>query len=138
MPESVTLSTVNASGEQAQVKFEISDQPPANIKMSDNDLGIVEFGGVDLFDCLINVRKFLELNGRLLCCQGACPSVLPSGMTRQMTDGRMAYRLRDDGVALSDEDLVDIFAPAECFEVVGVVEHRRAVIDFYGFKRKNS
>jgi hypothetical protein len=137
VPESVTLSTLGIAGEQAQVSLEISDNQPVGIKMSDDELGTVEFNGVDLFDCLINVRKLLELNGRLLCCQGASSSVIPSGMTRQMTNGRLAYRLRSDGAALSDDDLVDIFAPAECSEVVDVAEQRRTVISSYAVRRND-
>ena len=137
VPELVMLSTLGSAGDRAQVSLEIFDNQPVGIKMSDDELGTIEFNGVDLFDCLIDVRKLLESNGRLLCCQGASSCVTPSGMTRQMTNGRLAYRLRNDGAALSDDDLVDIFAPAECSEVVDVAEQRRSVITFYGVRRND-
>lgn len=56
--------------------------------------------------------------------------VFPSGMGRQMSNGRLAYPLRRDP-PLTDSDLVDIFAPAHCSEVGTVEDQRSAVIEFF-------
>jgi hypothetical protein len=63
--------------------------------------------GIDFYRCMMNLRERMEADGYLLCVEGARPDVTPSGGLRQMTDGRMAYRLRPDALA-SDDDMVDI------------------------------
>jgi len=77
--------------------------------------------GADFFDSLQNLRGLLEPDGQMLCVQGACRDVFPSGMSRQMSGGRSAYRFVA-GRRPGREDLVDIFAPAACDRVVGVDE----------------
>ncbi|MGA3565239.1 hypothetical protein [Melissospora conviva] len=84
------------------------------------------FPGVDLFDCLLSLREALEGRGLLLCCQGARRNVSPSGMTRQMSNGRLAYFLRPE-VRASDDDLVDIFAPADCADVASIAEQKAEI-----------
>ncbi|MEW1568938.1 hypothetical protein AB0454_39020 [Streptomyces sp. NPDC093509] len=89
---------------------------------------------VDLLECFKSARRDLENRGLLLCCQGARSNVFPSGMTRQMTDGRLAYSL-EAGKELSDDDLVDIFAPADCSEVVSLEDQLSAMRDLFRMKR---
>lgn len=80
----------------------------------------------DLFECLIQVRKRLESEGGLICCEGARWDVFPSGMARQMGGARRAYRLVPDRTAESPA-LVDIFAPTPCDAVVSVSEQIESV-----------
>jgi hypothetical protein len=63
--------------------------------------------GVDFFEALCRVREQLELSGRRLLCYGASLDVFPSGMTRDMDAGLLAYRLKV-GVKSGPEDLVDL------------------------------
>ncbi|GAA2523150.1 hypothetical protein GCM10010201_21800 [Pilimelia columellifera subsp. columellifera] len=103
----------------------LSDNPAVlRVKIGSNKAR--DFTGVDLFDCLLSVRAELESKNLLLCCQGARSNVTPSGMTRQMSNGRLAYLLPPEG-PISDEDLVDIFAPADCAEVVSVADQKVAI-----------
>jgi hypothetical protein len=87
---------------------------------------IAETEAADLFAALEAIRLQLEPSGLRVCCQGARPDVFPSGMARQMAGGRRAYRLRP-GQRPSGDDLVDIFDPAECGEVVTVHEQQANV-----------
>lgn len=75
--------------------------------------------GEDLFESLGSLRRLLEAEDRLLCVAGARGDVFPSGMSRQMSGGRKAYRVVR-GRRPGRNDLVDIFDPASCDEVMGV------------------
>ncbi|WP_155945649.1 hypothetical protein [Micromonospora sp. CNB394] len=103
----------------------LSENPAMIIARVGGDEG-QRFRGVDLFDCLLSLRGALEERGLLLCCQGARRTVGPSGMTRQMSNGRLAYVLRL-GVRASDDDLVDIFAPADCADVASIAEQKAEI-----------
>lgn len=83
--------------------------------------------GPDLWNAFLALRKNLESEGIMLCCNGARPDVWPSGMAGQMGDGRSAYKARP-GKRPSRDDLVDILAPTPCSEVVTVEEQVRARI----------
>ncbi len=80
--------------------------------------------GRDFLSCLQELRARLEAEDRLLCCQGARGDAGPSGMTRQMSNGRQMY-VHPEGRDPSSDDLVDIFAPADCTLVVTVEEQKR-------------
>jgi hypothetical protein len=82
--------------------------------------------GFDIYDCMLILRERLESDGYLLCIQGARPYVNPSGMLRQVANGWLAYALRPGELA-SDDDLVDIFAGADCGQVVSVAEQKQTV-----------
>lgn len=75
----------------------------------------------DLFECLVQVREELEVDGLQICCQGARRNVYPSGMSRQMSGGRFAYLIRSAGPATLD-DRVDIFDSARIDDVTTVGE----------------
>src|SRR5438309_1168607 len=64
--------------------------------------------GADHFDALCRVREALEPLGMHLLCYGASRNVFPSGMGRDMGDGRKAYRMRM-GQPATLADLVSIF-----------------------------
>ncbi|GAA4179348.1 hypothetical protein GCM10022252_00720 [Streptosporangium oxazolinicum] len=130
MTDRVTLTTINSSGLRGHVTLEIPDRPPLTVMVAHEKRPAWEVHGVDLFECLIEIRKDLESKGILLCCQGARPDVFPSGMARQMGDGRFAYHLRRDR-KITSEDMVDIFSPAEPSEVVSIEDQRNAVLNFY-------
>jgi hypothetical protein len=72
------------------------------------------------------LREQLEDTGRLLCCQRARPDVYPSGMSAQMSGGRLAYR-HHAGRRPTADDLVFILYAADCTDVVSVEQQREAV-----------
>jgi len=60
------------------------------------------------FDALSRIRRVIEPDGYRLICLGASLRVFPSGMSRGMGTGHMAYRLEDGKPAMT-KDLVSIF-----------------------------
>jgi hypothetical protein len=126
------LSAVDAEGRNEAVDLDMLDTPDAAIRLRRSDGSVEDVTASDLFECLIKVRLLLESHGLLLCCQEARPNVFPSGLNRQMSNGRLAYPLRRMP-PLTDDDLVDIFKPAEPSEVGTVEQQMDFVRSFYGF-----
>ncbi len=60
------------------------------------------------FDALSRVRQVIEPDGYRLLCLGASEGVFPSGMSRGMGTGGMAYRL-EKGKPATSNDLISIF-----------------------------
>ncbi|MGW2185584.1 hypothetical protein [Streptomyces sp. NPDC001719] len=119
-------------GEVAEVIFiSPSDAPPYELKVFRGDGSEASYPGDNLFACLLNLRRELEGQGLLLCCQGARRDVTNSGMQAQMTGGRFIYTF-DAGSRKVNEETVDILAPARLDEVVTVEEQRVAIFDFLG------
>jgi hypothetical protein len=109
-----------------RISLGVQSEHPAVLVARLGDEKSGQYAGVDLFDCLLSLRENLESRGFLLCCQGARKNVSPSGMTRQMTNGRLAYVLLPDR-QVSDDDLVDIFAPAACRDVASIAEQKEEI-----------
>lgn len=128
--ETIRLAVANRKLRYEWVEIEITDSGVPMIQLTREDRRVEIYRGPDLFECLKEARKSLEEQGLLLCCQGARPMVFPSGMGRQMSNGRLAYPLRRDP-PLTDLDLVDIFAPAPYSEVGTIEDQRRAVMSFF-------
>lgn len=82
----------------------------------------------DLFGCLTTLRRALEDRGWRICCAGSLDEVYPSGMSRQMGGGRLAYR-HEVGRQASHADLVDIFDPVDCNQVGTIASQEKAVYD---------
>jgi hypothetical protein len=62
----------------------------------------------DYFKALQDVRELMEADGLIPFCYGASLNVYPSGMSRDMAQGMVAYRMTL-GRSTSREDLVRIF-----------------------------
>jgi hypothetical protein len=115
---------VSNSGVLERCEITWPAEPPwwLEIQLPDGERLRVEAG--DLFDALLELRRRLEADGRMLVCQGALPDVWPSGMSSQMSGGRIAYRLGGDGRGL---ERVDVFDPADPDEVVCVADQLEGV-----------
>ena len=106
------IRVVGASGSRvANVAFgTVADQCHLTVTLDDGRT--VSADASDYFESLLLVRRELEHDGLLVCCQGARRDVWPSGMARDMGAGLKAYVL-SIGRQPSQKDLVDIFDPAE-------------------------
>ncbi|MGW3185962.1 hypothetical protein ACWDD9_42495 [Kitasatospora sp. NPDC001119] len=124
--EEVGLQTVDSDGLLRSVTVYIGPPSTALITLLD-DGSLTEISGSDYLDCLIQARRQLERDGRLLCCQGARPDVHPSGQLRQFTNGRQAYVHFLDAGGEAPET-VDIFDPAPPEDVVSLDDQRAAII----------
>ncbi|MDP9265797.1 MAG: hypothetical protein M3O91_06745 [Chloroflexota bacterium] len=94
-----------------------------SLKLSLDDGRAFTAESSDYFECLILVRRDLEAEGIVVCCQGARRDVWPSGMARDMGAGLKAYVLTI-GRAPERGDLISIFGPADR-ELIGTVEEQR-------------
>lgn len=130
-----TMLAVGEGARQESLTLRVDESAPPSVELTRADGTVSAHVGADLFECLKSVRRLLESDGLLICCQGARPSVFPSGMNRQMSNGRLAYPLRRDP-PLTDADLVDIFAPADFSEVASIEDQDKAVRDFFGFPKR--
>ncbi|RBM08951.1 hypothetical protein [Streptomyces sp. PT12] len=127
--EDITLPTVDRDGAAARdVTIRVGAPALAVILLIDGGTE-TRIGGNDYLACLTRARDQLELQGRLLCCQGAGPEVQPSGLLRQFSHGREAY-VRGSGWPGRPDDVVDIFAPAPEGSVVGLAEQRDTAMAF--------
>jgi hypothetical protein len=84
----------------------------------------------DIFWCLIELRKQVEPDGVLLCCNGARRDAGVSGMLAEMGEGRRVYLL--DGVGLTERPpMVETLAPAPSDDVVSVDEQLAWLEDWW-------
>ena len=122
------VALVTSNGVE-QARFVISTRPPWFVRLvwTAEEL---EAEGRDLFECLTAIRRELDPRGVKVCCVGAREDVYPSGMARQMGGGRRAY-VHHLGRHPTQDDLVDIFDPADPEAVVTVVEQEAAVRSRY-------
>ncbi|MFJ8473660.1 hypothetical protein [Kitasatospora sp. NPDC094011] len=124
--EEIGLQTIDTAGLVRHVGIYLGDPSTALIALHDAG-SRTEFSGADYLDCLTQVRRQLERDGRLLCCQGARPNVHPSGQLRQFTNGRQAY-VRPAEPSGEAPETVDIFAPAPPEDIVNLDDQRAAII----------
>jgi hypothetical protein len=68
----------------------------------------VQAESLDYFEALLEVRKLMEQDHLIPFCYGASLNVYPSGMSRDMSQGMVAYRMTL-GRSTTREDLVRIF-----------------------------
>ena len=121
--QEIEMVFVDSEGRQRICMLTVSDHEPWTITIKSQEFNEKKFNGRDLFDCLISARLFLEKNNYLLLCGGARIDVYPSGMSRDMSGGRLAY-VTKIGVGASREDIVDIFEPANQTNI-GTVEQQK-------------
>jgi hypothetical protein len=120
MSEIRRIEVVGSASKQ-WVELTIEEAPPWRLVAAFSDGETIEEQGVDLFECLRAIRRAVEAEGALLCCEGARRDVFPSGMSGQMSGGRKAYRHP------SRREIVDIFDPTNCAYVCTVDEQTDSI-----------
>jgi hypothetical protein len=124
MNEVIPLDIVLSDGSVRKCALRQDNGPPLRIALEGIHLPPNEFSGRDLFDALCSLRKALEHTGAKALCAGARRDVFPSGMSREMSNGRKAYIIRI-GSPASPKDIVDIFERAAP-ELIGTVAEQSA------------
>lgn len=112
-----------------------SESAPWAIYFSSNNFEEHNYKAVDLFGALKALRADLEKKSCKLLCNGSRKNIVVSGMSRQMSGGRMAYLIDGDSFSQGDE-LVDILEYAPPEEISSISEQesfyetwRRSLID---------
>lgn len=121
------LDVKDLNGKLRACSLYFSTEPPWRVTLMLNGGTAIEHAGSDLFECLVALRRELEHDGLLLCCQGARLDVYPSGMARQSSGGRLAYQIPGNRKPTRD-DVVDIFDPADP-STVGSVDAQLTEVD---------
>lgn len=133
--ERVCLRTVDAEGGIRDVVIQLGEPCTAVVELLDDQSRTV-FGGTDYRDCLTQVRRQLEHEGRLLCCQGARPNVHASGQLFQFSNGLEAYVFPPD-IRKQVSEVVDIFAAASPADVVSLADQRTAFMRYWDEVRRS-
>lgn len=100
---------------------------PCVLTYTDTEFCGKRFKGSDLFDALKNVRLFLEREGWLLVCAGSRIDAYPSGMSRQMSNGRKVY-LHEMNTKPGRSSVVDIFDNAP-LEKIGTINEQHEYME---------
>ncbi|WP_433408909.1 hypothetical protein ACQPZU_01050 [Saccharomonospora azurea] len=79
--------------------------------------------GPDMFEALVRLRRQLEPEGLMIAVQGARRDTFPSGMARDMGEGKQVYVLRP-GQPANRDDLVETLADAPLAQLATVDEQR--------------
>lgn len=113
-------------GKEFPIEIKIIENPNEILVHNSEIFGSNKFVGTDLFECLVQLRLFLEAQSIYVLCNGSRIDVYPSRLIRQMTNGRMAYILKSN-TPVSSEFLVNIFDKTDANKVGTVKEQ----IEFY-------
>jgi len=119
----IKILLVDSKGSQSFCTLKISERKPCIIEFEHLWPKEQTFHGKDLFDCLIRLRLYLEKNNYLLLCNGARVDVYPSGMSRDMSNGRLAY-ITTLGESTTKNNIIDIFDETNQTNV-GTVEQQK-------------
>jgi hypothetical protein len=118
----IPLRLSTTAVDQAELSYD-EDSELCILSFTYRDLAI-SVQASDYFEALCQIRLQLEAQQIQLLCYGASKNVYPSGMARDMGQGRRAYKLTM-GKQATMADLVDIFATGTDIQPVTVEEQRR-------------
>ena len=100
------------------------DPDQVRLTLQFDDCEIASVSDVGFFDALCEIRGKLERQGLILWCNGAREDVYPSGMSRNMGAGDLAFRL-EMGRPSVRSDLVDILEIPSEGVCVSIDEQRK-------------
>ncbi|MBE9040923.1 hypothetical protein IQ235_09040 [Oscillatoriales cyanobacterium LEGE 11467] len=87
-----------------------------------------KFQANDFFDCLCDLRLFLEKERYFILCNGARVDCYPSPMARDMGMGLKVYQMKMGQKAQRTTDLLKTFDRAEISQI-GTVEEQRTYFE---------
>jgi hypothetical protein len=106
---------------ECSLSYEINDHG-VELRVESEVTGPIRVSGSDLFDALDAVRRSLESEAFLLCCNGARLDAYPSAMSRDMGKGLKVYISQ---VGKPGGELVDTLDAAP-FERIATVDDQKA------------
>lgn len=137
--QQVTLELMGVKtqlGRASECQLDYENTFPCTIKFESPDLGHHSFHAKDLFECLCELRRFLEARDWRILCNGARLDAYPSAMSRQMGGGARLYPLRM-GEHPKRNEILKIFDKTQ-IDKVGTVDEQRAYYEkWVGSTSKN-
>lgn len=118
--ETLSRSAILSDATRAAVDLEVRASPRPTLTATFPDGRRIAADGEDLFGALLNLRRQLDRDGIRIGVAGALARVWPSGMSSQMSNGRIAYLFNDDRIPIST---IDVLGPVDPAEVVSGAEH---------------
>ncbi len=109
--EEIVISITSDRDEIVEARLYVNPKNAGVLYFESEFFDFKEFSADDLFGCMAKFRDWLDNYSFQPLCNGARLDVFPSAMSRQMSDGRLAYRHKLN-CQCSRADLVDIFQPA--------------------------
>jgi hypothetical protein len=126
--EQIRLKARLSDGRVQELLMEISVDVQSRlwqIQVENAGEDVTCFRETDIFKAMQTLREYLEAKGCQLLCAGARPDVWPSGMSRDMGGGRIAYVIQLGKQATEWIDIFDYAEPA----VVGTVQQQREFVE---------
>ncbi|QHC34185.1 hypothetical protein [Komagataeibacter xylinus] len=123
MIEEITIKVFSGNGCATDIFLGVSTEYPWFLNIIHPEKWARWYEAPDLFSAFQNMRLDLEKEGIRFLCIGACPDVIASGLSRNMSGGRKVYAIRH-GEQADSRNIVDIFdyAPPER---IGTVQQQR-------------
>jgi hypothetical protein len=137
--EQFPVLVVDSWGRRTQATLTVWEAPatsptPAALRF-EYDGTSIDVQARDYFSAMTAIRRRLEVDGRLLCCNGAGRNVYPSGMGLSMSLGALAYKHRL-GERPTERDQVSIFDVDDDIEPSTVDEQDRFIEEWKASLRR--
>ncbi|HYP29482.1 MAG TPA: hypothetical protein VE262_22415 [Blastocatellia bacterium] len=118
------IKLIGEAGKQIDGTFTLDpDQGTCRLTLRYSDKELIAEED-DYFDALCSIRRRLETVGMRPLCYGASKNVFPSGMSRDMGQGLIAYRM-SVGQPARMVDMVSIFETGPDVEPASVEEQEQ-------------
>jgi hypothetical protein len=95
--------------------------PNCSIEFQHPEIGSYTFSGEDLFECLCDLRDFLEDRDWYIVCNGSRIDAYTSGMARQMSGGEKIYLHNSENIN-GNRRTVNLFGATDPDKVSNVAE----------------
>lgn len=117
----IQLETIDSAGRRETLALTPAPHRPYTLSVQHPDGSTKLYTEWFLWHNLLALRQDLELQNRLLLCNGSRPNAVVSGMSLDMTGGRIAYLARL-GQPVTRDSTADIFLPAPPAAVGSIAE----------------
>lgn len=116
----ITIPLLTATGLITECIISYPLKPPWFIKFTNSNFSDKIFNGDDLFNCLCDLRIFLEQYNTRILCNGARIDTYPSSLLRGMGGARKVYILAMGKQATQSVGIFDATNP----EKIGTVQEQ--------------
>lgn len=118
--EPIKILTNAGQTESCKLYYDM-ELDPCVLEFDSKSLGRSRYLDRDIFECVVQLRLFLESKGYLLLCNASRIDCYPSGMSRSMSKGRVLNILRigEHSGKMDTARIFDYAAPKQVATVEG-------------------